>query len=181
LVGKFEAVPKKGEHSVLFFKPVWGQTCRHNTPTFPVKKGEQLLLFCFVLFLLFLYFLGEKTGAKTYCPAKRLKGKTLCRAEFLSHVILSRSQCHTAAAEGAKLSKISPHMGGPRYGSQNTIIRVRIACGTLLEHSSHPRICLKSLTHTGRSEIPGYKLFGWDPTWGTCLEQSLCKIHPRRA
>ena len=31
------------------------------------------------------------------------------------------------------------------------------------------------------SEIPGYKLFGWDPTWGTCLEQSLCKIHPRRA
>ena len=30
----------------------------------------------------------------------------LCRTEFLSHVILPRSQCHTAAAEGAKLSTI---------------------------------------------------------------------------
>ena len=40
------------------------------------------------------------------CLTKGLK-KTLCHAEFLSHVILSRSQCHTAAAEGAKLSTIS--------------------------------------------------------------------------
>ena len=39
------------------------------------------------------------------CLTKRLK-KTLCHAEFLSHIILSRSQCHTAAAEGAKLSTI---------------------------------------------------------------------------
>ena len=35
--------------------------------------------------------------------AKRLK-KTLYRAQFISHVILPRSQCRTAAAEGAKLS-----------------------------------------------------------------------------
>ena len=28
--------------------------------------------------------------------------------------------------------------------------------------------------------MPGYKLPGWDPTWGTCLEQSLCKINSRR-
>ena len=39
----------------------------------------------------------------------------------------------------------------------------------------------KSLTHIERSEISGYKLFGRDPTWGTCLEQSLCKINPGRA
>ena len=38
----------------------------------------------------------------------------------------------------------------------------------------------KSLTHIERSEIPGYKLPGWDATWGTCLEQSLCKMTPRR-
>ena len=78
---------------------------------------------------------------------------------------------------------VSPSNGcfqGGSGSSRNTIIRVRIACGTLLEHSSHPRICLKSLTHIGRSEIPGHKLFGWDPTWGTCLEQSLFKINPRR-
>ena len=31
-----------------------------------------------------------------------------------------------------------------------------------------------------RSENPGYKLPGWDATWGTCLEQSLCKMDPRR-
>ena len=31
-----------------------------------------------------------------------------------------------------------------------------------------------------RSENPGYKLPGWDATWGTCLEQSLFKINPRR-
>ncbi len=31
-----------------------------------------------------------------------------------------------------------------------------------------------------RSENPGYKLPGWDATWGTCLEQSPCKIIPRR-
>ena len=36
-------------------------------------------------------------------PAQRLK-ETLCRTELLSHVILTRSLCHTAAAEGAKLS-----------------------------------------------------------------------------
>ena len=39
---------------------------------------------------------------------------------------------------------------------------------------------LKSLTHIERSEIWGYKLFEWDPTWGTCLEQSLFKINPGR-
>ena len=44
-------------------------------------------------------------SSKTNCPAQRLK-KTLCRTELLSHVILTRSQCHTAAAEGAKLSTI---------------------------------------------------------------------------
>ena len=44
------------------------------------------------------------------CLTKRLK-KTLCHAEFLSHVILSRSQCHTAAAEGAKLSTILTRPG----------------------------------------------------------------------
>ena len=38
----------------------------------------------------------------------------------------------------------------------------------------------KCLTHRERSEIPGYKLPGWDATWGTCLEQSLCKMTPRR-
>ena len=38
----------------------------------------------------------------------------------------------------------------------------------------------KCLTHIERSEIPGYKLPGWDATWGTCLEQSLCKMTPRR-
>ena len=36
---------------------------------------------------------------------RRLK-KTLCRTELLLHVFLKRSQCHTAAAEGAKLSTI---------------------------------------------------------------------------
>ena len=38
----------------------------------------------------------------------------------------------------------------------------------------------KCLTHIERSEIPGYKLPGWDATWGTCLEQSLFKMTPRR-
>ena len=33
--------------------------------------------------------------------------KTLCPAELLSHGIHTRLLCHTAAAEGAKLSKIS--------------------------------------------------------------------------
>ena len=37
--------------------------------------------------------------------AQSLK-KTLCRTALLSHVILTRSQCHTAAAEGAQLSTI---------------------------------------------------------------------------
>ena len=32
--------------------------------------------------------------------------KTLCRTGFLPHIILTRWQCHTAAAEGAKLSTI---------------------------------------------------------------------------
>ena len=32
--------------------------------------------------------------------------KALCPAPFLVYGILRRSQCHTAAAEGAKLSKI---------------------------------------------------------------------------
>ena len=38
--------------------------------------------------------------------AQRLK-KTLCRTALLSHVILTRSQCHAAAAEGAQLSTIN--------------------------------------------------------------------------
>ena len=33
--------------------------------------------------------------------------KALCRAPFLAYGILWRSPCHPAAAEGAKLSKIS--------------------------------------------------------------------------
>ena len=37
--------------------------------------------------------------------------KKRCRTELLSHVILTRSQCHTAAAEGAKLSTINPALG----------------------------------------------------------------------
>ena len=45
-------------------------------------------------------------SSTTNCPAQRLK-KTLCRTDLLSHVILTRSQCHTAAAEGAKLSTIN--------------------------------------------------------------------------
>ena len=32
--------------------------------------------------------------------------KTLCRPDLLPHVAFTRSQCHTAAAEGAKLSTI---------------------------------------------------------------------------
>ena len=37
---------------------------------------------------------------------------------------------------------------------------------------------VSKITHIGRSEISGYKLPGWDATWGTCLEQSLFKINP---
>ena len=38
--------------------------------------------------------------------ARRLN-KKVCRTDLLSHVILTRSQCHTAAVEGAKLSTIN--------------------------------------------------------------------------
>ena len=41
--------------------------------------------------------------SKPDCPVKEM----LRRTGLLSHVILTRSQCPTAAAEGAKLSKIS--------------------------------------------------------------------------
>ena len=46
--------------------------------------------------------------------------KTLCRTELLSRIILTRSQCHTAAAEGAKLSTIrrTPAGGAGRDGIQ---------------------------------------------------------------
>ena len=38
--------------------------------------------------------------------ATELMEELQCPPEFLSHVILLRSKCHTAAAEGAKLSTI---------------------------------------------------------------------------
>ena len=41
---------------------------------------------------------------RSVCPTLE---KTLCRTEFLSHGILTRSLCHTAAAEGPKLSTIN--------------------------------------------------------------------------
>ena len=50
--------------------------------------------------------IGLPGGARSR-QAQRLK-KTLCRTTVLSHVILTRSQCHTAAAKGAKLSTILP-------------------------------------------------------------------------
>ena len=41
--------------------------------------------------------------------------KTLCRTQFLSDGILARRQCHTAAAEGAKLSTIIPLSERPPF------------------------------------------------------------------
>ncbi len=72
-------------------------------------------------------------SSKTNCPAQRLK-ETLCRTELLSHIILTRSQCLTAAAEGAKLSTIyiqkhTPYMGlGPGLGPPAAPLLPPILC-----------------------------------------------------
>jgi hypothetical protein len=77
-------------------------------------------LLCEVFYLFFVYFwmillicswLAAVASASnstswvviTICNAQRLT-KTLRRTEFLSCVVLTRSHCHPAAAEGAKLS-----------------------------------------------------------------------------
>ena len=44
--------------------------------------------------------------------------KTLRRIDLLSHIIPTRSQCHTAAAEGAKLSTIENVYHVSKYYSE---------------------------------------------------------------
>ena len=65
-----------------------------------------MIFWYFDIMILWYYeiMIGLPGGARSR-QAQRFK-KTLCRTELLSHVILTRSQCHTAAAEGAKLSTI---------------------------------------------------------------------------
>ena len=54
----------------------------------------------------------HKNKSAQRLPSPTLE-KTICRTEFLSHVFLTRWQCHTAAAEGAKLSTIALATGRP--------------------------------------------------------------------
>ena len=56
--------------------------------------------------------LWDDFGWTFFDNALRNVQKRLSRAELLPHVILTGSQCHTAAAEGAKLSTICIYIYG---------------------------------------------------------------------
>ena len=67
---------------------------------------------------------------KGLCPTLK---KTLCRAGFLSHVPLQRPQCHTAAAEGAKLSTISQVFKVTQHGNKTETSQYAKKLQTILE------------------------------------------------
>ena len=74
-------VPKKGEHSVFFLLECNAMQC--NTIHYNTMQCNAM---------------------QWHSPTLE---KALCHALFLAYGILGRSPCHPAAAEGAKLSRIS--------------------------------------------------------------------------
>jgi hypothetical protein len=68
LVGKPEArYQQKGEHSVLFFKHVWGQTWRHSTQLKKASISSCIFVSCF----------GEKIGGENKLPCQTLEKNTM--------------------------------------------------------------------------------------------------------